>query len=52
MTNALKIKSPQLYRLSYRPYRGFVSVGAPVVSALYTVAVTGGSYHGPAAVSS
>ncbi len=31
----LRIKSPQLYRLSYRPYRGFITAATRSVPAVY-----------------
>ena len=49
MMQARKIKSPQLYRLSYRPCRGFVSFGSSIVSAVYTPPFATGCpyYHVP-----
>ncbi len=48
----LMIKSPQLYRLSYRPsFRNLVS-GSPCVSPVYPGPIAGRSYHEFPAVSS
>lgn len=41
-----RIKSPQLYRLSYQPHSAFVTECGPGVSPVYTVLIARRSYHG------
>lgn len=42
-----RIKSPQLYRLSYQPYRSLVCFGLLIVSVVYPGPIARAAYHGP-----